>query len=416
MVFSKGYHRYMFLSLLAHVLLGLLVGMFLGKSEPGEAEEPLRLVLQTRPVSTETQGPITLAQYRPYSPERVEFEQRQPRNREGRRTHFLREGGPPITENLRPANRRELAPTPTAGENSRVLPVLDGGRGLTPGIEAPMALPGKEESTISHGKMGEEELTPVGMEGQPVDLPSVGREEGSPGPALEEMVTVLEVKELGEFHGDRGSAPSPSPLLDDGPRVSLQLVGEDRSFLEVAPLFTPEAPPVSQGALVAEPMAPGMLRANGPLEVRPLVTPPVSFGQQAPAQSDETGPELGPRLPARQEEPKGTSQGVPPGPVIGGNQNGKIPGESREVIVLKTVEPVYPARARRRGVEGVVGILVEVAADGRVEKVSIGTSSGWADLDGAAVEAVAQWMFVPALQEGQPIPGQLEVMVEFRLE
>jgi protein TonB len=77
--------------------------------------------------------------------------------------------------------------------------------------------------------------------------------------------------------------------------------------------------------------------------------------------------------------------------------------------------PHYPAVARRRGQEGLVVILVQVRADGRVESASVATSCGHVLLDRAALEAVTAWRFHPGQRSGLAEAQPLEIPIRFRL-
>ncbi|MEN8175350.1 MAG: energy transducer TonB [Pseudomonadota bacterium] len=82
---------------------------------------------------------------------------------------------------------------------------------------------------------------------------------------------------------------------------------------------------------------------------------------------------------------------------------------------ISNPKPRYPRQARRRGLEGLVILSVEVGLDGRVAGLAVERSSGFAVLDNAARRAVADWRFRPALRGGEPVSAQLEVPVRFRL-
>jgi protein TonB len=82
---------------------------------------------------------------------------------------------------------------------------------------------------------------------------------------------------------------------------------------------------------------------------------------------------------------------------------------SRPWSVTARVPPVYPMSARRRGVEGDVSLRVDLSADGRPRAVSVQHGSGDAQLDAAAIRAVAQWRFAVAA------PTTIEIPVHFRL-
>ncbi len=70
--------------------------------------------------------------------------------------------------------------------------------------------------------------------------------------------------------------------------------------------------------------------------------------------------------------------------------------------------------ARRRGGEGDIILEVVVLADGTVGDIRILSGLGWG-LDEAAVDAVRQWRFAPAVRLGAPVDIMVEVAVEFAL-
>ena len=77
--------------------------------------------------------------------------------------------------------------------------------------------------------------------------------------------------------------------------------------------------------------------------------------------------------------------------------------------------PRYPRAAQRRGESGTVLLRVHVGADGRPVAVDLVQSSHSRDLDRAAAEAVRRWRFRPALRDGQPVPGIVQIPVTFNL-
>jgi protein TonB len=82
---------------------------------------------------------------------------------------------------------------------------------------------------------------------------------------------------------------------------------------------------------------------------------------------------------------------------------------------LNNQPPVYPLTARRRGIEGTVLLRVEIHAHGHCQQVRVKRSSGHAVLDGAALEAVRQWHFVPARRGSQAVTATVDVPISFRL-
>jgi len=69
--------------------------------------------------------------------------------------------------------------------------------------------------------------------------------------------------------------------------------------------------------------------------------------------------------------------------------------------VVHRVQPVYPEIARRLGLEGLVMVRAEVAADGHVKSVAV--VNGNAILAQAAIRAVREWVFVSGVEESVPV-------------
>ncbi len=88
---------------------------------------------------------------------------------------------------------------------------------------------------------------------------------------------------------------------------------------------------------------------------------------------------------------------------------------SREARPLASnAEPKYPASMLRAGVGGTVVVLAEVDAQGNPVNVSVVERSGERDLDRAALNAVKQWRFEPALRNGKAIATSVKVPVDFK--
>jgi protein TonB len=87
-------------------------------------------------------------------------------------------------------------------------------------------------------------------------------------------------------------------------------------------------------------------------------------------------------------------------------------GVSRGLLV-KTVQPSYPANALRMHTEGPVQLLATITKNGDISGVKI--LSGDAGLAHAAVEAVKQWKYKPYLLNGEPVDIQTQVTVIFKL-
>lgn len=78
--------------------------------------------------------------------------------------------------------------------------------------------------------------------------------------------------------------------------------------------------------------------------------------------------------------------------------------------------PTYPPSALRKGETGTVMVRIQVDAQGNPGGVALIRRSGSRDLDRAAMEAVRKWKFQPAIDDGQPVAGAVDIPVEFNLE
>lgn len=76
----------------------------------------------------------------------------------------------------------------------------------------------------------------------------------------------------------------------------------------------------------------------------------------------------------------------------------------------------YPVMAMRRGWEGTVTLKVRVSAEGAAEDVAVQGSSGHEVLDGAAVEMVKKWKFIPAKRGDTPVASSVVVPIIFKLD
>ncbi len=86
----------------------------------------------------------------------------------------------------------------------------------------------------------------------------------------------------------------------------------------------------------------------------------------------------------------------------------------RPPVPLRKVDPKYVAAAAAEKVEGIVRLFAVIRKDGHVE--SVGVARHLDDrLDRSAQEALAQWVFQPALLDGTPIDVDAVFEIPFRL-
>ncbi len=86
-----------------------------------------------------------------------------------------------------------------------------------------------------------------------------------------------------------------------------------------------------------------------------------------------------------------------------------------EPVALDKVPPKYPPSAREAGVSGSVVADLVIDEVGTVRDVVI-LESPSDDLSAAAIDAIEQWRFAPAIMDGEPVAVRYIVTVMFRLE
>ena len=77
--------------------------------------------------------------------------------------------------------------------------------------------------------------------------------------------------------------------------------------------------------------------------------------------------------------------------------------------------PTYPKKARKRGYEGLVELLVLISVDGRASQVKIKKSTNYSILDKQATKTVQKWVFKPRRSNGQAIETWVIVPIRFKL-
>jgi protein TonB len=198
-------------------------------------------------------------------------------------------------------------------------------------------------------------------------------------------------------------------VLAVGPLPTLrQAVMFDASHIMPVDIQVPAPPRRAAAAATASPIA--------SLNAAPTIAP---VGVIA-----ETGRE---GLPAPPVESITDIENVPPGAVDGtGFATVALPPPPPPTVPVRlhvgmkapkkivNVDPVYPAIAQSARVQGVVILEAVLDANGRVDSVRVLRSIPL--LDQAAVDAVRQWRFTPALLNNEAVPVVMTVTVNFALQ
>ena len=101
------------------------------------------------------------------------------------------------------------------------------------------------------------------------------------------------------------------------------------------------------------------------------------------------------------------------------NSSANITGETRsareEAGMGSNPAPVYPPASRKLREQGISLLLVHILANGQVAEVTLARSSGYPRLDESAINAVKQWRYQPALENGVAVDSWYQQPVEFTL-
>jgi protein TonB len=111
----------------------------------------------------------------------------------------------------------------------------------------------------------------------------------------------------------------------------------------------------------------------------------------------------------------GTDDGYGPGSIRGTGDN--VFAHGANVIapqVIYAPEPEFSELARKQKLSGNVLVYLVVDANGRPTRIRVLRGLG-AGLDEKAIEAVSRYKFKPAMQNGRPVPVEMNVNVDFQI-
>ena len=84
--------------------------------------------------------------------------------------------------------------------------------------------------------------------------------------------------------------------------------------------------------------------------------------------------------------------------------------------VIGRIAPAYPDAARRRSQEGTLRAMLKIDDLGRVQSVEVVEAQPPGVFEEAALEALRQARFRPAMKDGRPVRFQATLRVDFKLE
>jgi periplasmic protein TonB len=165
-----------------------------------------------------------------------------------------------------------------------------------------------------------------------------------------------------------------------------------------APVTRPAAaPPVAKPEVVwplplAQPVAPA--RIELPRDEADTPSAPAPAPVRATVQTREVPP-------------------APPALSVSQAPSTRLPGPLEPPQRIRRVPAQYPKVAQMANVEGTVVISAMIDVDGRVTSPRVVQSIPL--LDKAALDAVRQWEFKPAMRDGRAVPVSVTLSVEFAL-
>jgi TonB family protein len=178
-----------------------------------------------------------------------------------------------------------------------------------------------------------------------------------------------------------------------------------------------------------EQVAPPQAMIRNPKPLLPMVPTVVAPPELSMSQLPQTGDPLSSLLPASNGTGSGggigtgsgggigSGRGPGVGPGWGGGIGGgpfRVGGGVSAPRALFAPDPEYSEEARKAKYQGTVLLWVVVGPDGRPQSIRVQRSLGMG-LDEKALEAVRQWRFEPAHKDGNAVPVQINVEVNFRL-
>lgn len=86
-----------------------------------------------------------------------------------------------------------------------------------------------------------------------------------------------------------------------------------------------------------------------------------------------------------------------------------------KVDTSKPTPVIYPVSAQQAGEEGTVIVNVYVTDAGKAKKIAVAKSSGYTDLDTAAVETALNWHYIPVSRSGASVSDWAAVQVVYKM-
>ena len=215
----------------------------------------------------------------------------------------------------------------------------------------------------------------------------------------------------GAGSGPAASAPSAvaaTPVVAGAPSTGVP--GKTAAMQDASPSEGQPAPepPIASASKFAAAASPAGVRAPAKPVAQPIV---MGRGASLKADADVVPPGFVSMSSSGVAAlPIASGQPVMPKPV---SQTMRVSQGVSQGLVVRRVQPNYPASALQMHVEGEVNLSATVSKNGDIAAVKI--ISGHPLLATAAADAVRRWKYKPYLLNGEPVEIQTEVTVRFKL-
>lgn len=162
--------------------------------------------------------------------------------------------------------------------------------------------------------------------------------------------------------------------------------------------LNPVLPKISK-SLVMPPLEHFTMEIDAPavVEAPAIPSPPTTTTPESPAQETQNVSSAAPEMPPLKDQYGMGELDSPLTPLV------KIP-------------PMYPMRAKRRGIEGWVRIRFQVDRRGRVNLPEVLEADPEKVFDSSVIKCVEQWRFKPGTVQGRAVNTLVETTIRFELE
>lgn len=88
---------------------------------------------------------------------------------------------------------------------------------------------------------------------------------------------------------------------------------------------------------------------------------------------------------------------------------------SQDYVILRMVEPDYPPKELKEGIEGSVTVELFINENGRVERATVLSAVGPRSFQDASLDAARQFVFQPPIREGKRTSMWIKFLIKFRI-